>query len=215
MSSQRHYSPLDRLLLQADAAMRTLIPKSSHASRPSPALLEPHSTVDAQHTKHIAGLMRINHTGEVCAQALYQGQALTAKLPHIREQMEHAAEEEVDHLVWCEQRIHELGSHTSVLNPLFYGLSFAIGATAGAISDKVSLGFVAATEEQVCKHLDDHLQHIPADDPKSRAILQQMRLDEEEHANVALDAGGYRFPAPIKFGMSLMAKVMTASTYRI
>lgn len=215
MSSQRHYSPLDRLLLQADAAMRTLIPKSSHASRPSPALVEPHSTVDAQHTKHIAGLMRINHTGEVCAQALYQGQALTAKLPHIREQMEHAAEEEVDHLVWCEQRIHELGSHTSVLNPLFYGLSFAIGATAGAISDKVSLGFVAATEEQVCKHLDDHLQHIPADDPKSRAILQQMRLDEEEHANVALDAGGYRFPAPVKFGMSLMAKVMTASTYRI
>ena len=215
MSSQRHYSPLDRLLLQADAAMRTLIPKSSHTSRPSPALVEPHSTVDAQHTKHIAGLMRINHTGEVCAQALYQGQALTAKLPHIREQMEHAAEEEVDHLVWCEQRIHELGSHTSVLNPLFYGLSFAIGATAGAISDKVSLGFVAATEEQVCKHLDDHLQHIPADDPKSRAILQQMRLDEEEHANVALDAGGYRFPAPIKFGMSLMAKVMTASTYRI
>lgn len=215
MSSHRHYSPLDRLLLQADAAMRTLIPKSSHASRPSPALVEPHSTVDAQHTKHIAGLMRINHTGEVCAQALYQGQALTAKLPHIREQMEHAAEEEVDHLVWCEQRIHELGSHTSVLNPLFYGLSFAIGATAGAISDKVSLGFVAATEEQVCKHLDDHLQHIPADDPKSRAILQQMRLDEEEHANVALDAGGYRFPAPIKFGMSLMAKVMTASTYRI
>ena len=215
MPSQRHYSPVDRLLLQADAALRTLVPNSSHASRPSPALVEPHSTVDAQHTKHIAGLMRINHTGEVCAQALYQGQALTAKLPHIREQMEHAAEEEVDHLVWCEQRIHELGSHTSVLNPLFYGLSFAIGATAGAISDTVSLGFVAATEEQVCKHLDDHLQHIPADDPKSRAILQQMRLDEEEHANVALDAGGYRFPAPIKFGMSLMAKVMTASTYRI
>lgn len=215
MPSQRHYSPLDRLLLQADAAMRTLIPKSSHASRPSPALVEPHSTVDTQHTKHIAGLMRINHTGEVCAQALYQGQALTAKLPHIREQMEHAAEEEVDHLVWCEQRIHELGSHTSVLNPLFYGLSFAIGATAGTISDKVSLGFVAATEDQVCKHLDDHLQQIPADDPKSRAILQQMRIDEEEHANVALDAGGYRFPAPVKFGMSLMAKVMTASTYRI
>lgn len=215
MPSQRNYSPLDRLLLQADAAMRTLIPKSSHASRPSPALVEPHSTVDTQHTKHIAGLMRINHTGEVCAQALYQGQALTAKLPHIREQMEHAAEEEVDHLVWCEQRIHELGSHTSVLNPLFYGLSFAIGATAGTISDKVSLGFVAATEDQVCKHLDDHLQQIPADDPKSRAILQQMRIDEEEHANVALDAGGYRFPAPVKFGMSLMAKVMTASTYRI
>ena len=215
MSSQRHYSPIDRLLLQADAALRTLIPKSSHASRPSPAVVEPKSTLDEQQTRHIAGLMRINHTGDVCAQGLYQGQALTAKLPHIREQMEHAAEEEIDHLVWCEQRIHELDSHTSLLNPLFYGLSFAIGAGAGAISDKVSLGFVAATEDQVCKHLDDHLQQIPASDRKSRAILEQMRTDEEEHAQIALEAGGYRFPRPVKFGMSLMAKVMTASTYRI
>ncbi|HZJ93049.1 MAG TPA: 2-polyprenyl-3-methyl-6-methoxy-1,4-benzoquinone monooxygenase [Thiopseudomonas sp.] len=215
MSSQRHYSPVDRLLLQADAAMRTLIPNSSHASRPSPAIAEPASTLDAEQTRHIAGLMRINHSGEVCAQALYQGQALTAKLPEIRQQMEHSAEEEVDHLVWCEQRIQELGSRTSLLNPFFYGLSFTIGATAGAISDKVSLGFVAATEDQVCKHLDDHLQQIPETDPKSRAILEQMRIDEEEHANLALDAGGYRFPAPIKFGMSLMAKVMTSSTYRI
>ena len=215
MSSQRHYSPIDRLLLQADAAMRTLIPNSSHASRPSPAVLEPHSTLDAEQTRHVAGLMRINHTGEVCAQGLYQGQALTASLPQVREQMELAAEEEVDHLVWCEQRIRELGSQPSLLNPLFYGLSFAIGATAGAISDKVSLGFVAATEDQVCKHLDDHLQQIPDTDRKSRAILEQMRIDEEEHANSALDAGGFKFPAPIKFGMSLMAKVMTSSTYRI
>lgn len=215
MSSQRHYSPLDRLLLQADAAMRTLIPSSSHAGRPSPAALEPDNTQEPVQARHTAGLMRINHTGEVCAQALYQGQALTAKLPDIREQMEQAAEEEVDHLVWCEQRIRELGSHTSVLNPLFYGLSFAIGAAAGAVSDKVSLGFVAATEEQVCKHLDKHLQQIPDSDRKSRAILEQMRIDEEEHAVSALDAGGYRFPAPIKFGMSLMAKVMTTSTYRI
>ena len=215
MSSQRHYSPMDRLLLQADAAMRTLIPNSSHASRPSPAVVEPQSSLDAEQARHIAGLMRINHTGEVCAQALYQGQALTAKLPEIREQMEHAAEEEVDHLVWCEQRLRELGSQTSLLNPLFYGLSFAIGATAGAISDKVSLGFVAATEDQVCKHLDDHLEQIPETDRKSRAILEQMRIDEEEHAHIALDAGGYRFPAPVKFGMSLMAKVMTSSTYRI
>ena len=215
MSSQRHYSPIDRLLMQADAAMRTLIPNSSHASRPSPAVVEPKSTLDAEQTRHIAGLMRINHTGEVCAQALYQGQALTAQLPDIREKMEQAAEEEIDHLVWCENRIRELGSHTSVLNPLFYGLSFAIGATAGAISDKVSLGFVAATEDQVCKHLDEHLQQIPETDRKSRAILEQMRIDEEEHATSALDAGGYRFPTPIKFGMSLMAKVMTSSTYRI
>lgn len=215
MSSQRHYSPIDRLLLQADAAMRTLIPNSSHASRPSPAVLEPHSTLDAEQTRHVAGLMRINHTGEVCAQGLYQGQALTASLPQVREQMELAAEEEVDHLVWCEQRIRELGSQPSLLNPLFYGLSFAIGATAGAISDKVSLGFVAATEEQVCKHLDEHLQQIPDTDRKSRAILEQMRIDEEEHTNSALEAGGFKFPAPIKFGMSLMAKVMTSSTYRI
>src|SRR5690554_2523414 len=215
MSSQRQYSPLDRLLLQADAALRTLVPNSSHAGRPSPAILEPESTIDPAQARHTAGLMRINHTGEVCAQALYQGQALTAKLPEIRESMEQAAEEEVDHLVWCEQRIRELGSQTSLLNPVFYGLSFAIGASAGAISDKVSLGFVAATEQQVCKHLDDHLQQIPKSDRKSRAILQQMRIDEEEHANNALDAGGFKFPAPIKFGMSLMAKVMTSSTYRI
>lgn len=215
MSSQRHYSPIDRLLLQADTALRTLIPNSNHASRPSPATLEPISTLDAQQTRHIAGLMRINHTGEVCAQALYQGQALTASLPDLREKMEQAAKEEIDHLVWCEQRIKELGSHTSLLNPLFYGLSFGIGAAAGAISDKVSLGFVAATEDQVCKHLDDHLQQIPESDRKSRAILEQMRIDEEEHASSALEAGGYRFPAPIKFGMSLMAKIMTSSTYRI
>ena len=215
MSSQRHYSPIDRLLLQADAAMRTLIPNSSHASRPSPAITEPHSSLDDTQTRHVAGLMRINHTGEVCAQALYQGQALTASLPHVRAQMEQAAEEEVDHLVWCEQRIRELGSQPSLLNPLFYGLSFAIGAAAGAISDKVSLGFVAATEDQVCKHLDDHLQQIPETDRKSRAILEQMRIDEEEHASVALEAGGFKFPAPVKFGMSLMAKVMTGSTYRI
>lgn len=215
MSSQRHYSPIDRLLLQADAALRTLIPNSSHASRPSPATLEQASTLDDKQTRHIAGLMRINHTGEVCAQGLYQGQALTAKLPAIREQMEHAADEEIDHLVWCEQRIQELGSHTSLLNPLFYGLSFGIGAAAGAISDKVSLGFVAATEDQVCKHLDDHLEQIQDSDPKSRAILERMRSDEKAHAEIALEAGGYRFPAPIKFGMSLMAKVMTSTTYRI
>src|SRR5699024_867618 len=121
----------------------------------------------------------------------------------------------VDHLVWCEQRIGELGSQTILLNPIFYGLYFAIGAGAGAISDNVSLGFVAATEQQVCKHHDDHSQQIPKSDRNSRAILQQMRIDEEEHANNALDAGGYRFPAPVKFGMSLMAKVMTSSTYRI
>ena len=171
--------------------------------------------MDKQQSRHVAGLMRINHTGEVCAQALYQGQALTAKLPQVRKAMEHAAEEEVDHLAWCEQRIRQLGSHTSVLNPLFYGMSFGIGAAAGIISDRVSLGFVAATEHQVVKHLDEHLLQLPAEDVKSRAILAQMRSDEQAHAESALDAGGARFPAPIRFGMSLLAKVMTKSTYRI
>lgn len=195
--------------------MRTLLPFSGAPSRPSPALVRSETQLDEKDSRHAAGLMRINHTGEVCAQALYQGQALTAKLPQVRKAMEHAAEEEVDHLAWCEQRIRQLGSHTSVLNPLFYGMSFGIGAVAGLVSDRVSLGFVAATEHQVCKHLDEHLVTLPADDEKSRAILEQMRSDEQQHAESALDAGGYRFPAPVKFGMSLLAKVMTKSTYRV
>lgn len=215
MATERHYSPIDRLLLQADSALKTLLPSSAHAHRPSPAVVQPEVKMSEDQARHVAGLMRINHTGEVCAQALYQGQSLTAKLPQVRKAMEHAAEEEIDHLVWCEQRIHQLGSHTSVLNPLFYGMSFGIGAVAGLISDKVSLGFVAATEHQVCKHLEEHLEQIPEEDAKSRAILEQMRIDEELHAENALDAGGYRFPAPVKLGMSLLAKVMTKSTYRI
>lgn len=213
---QRHYSLFDRLTLQADAALRTLVPNSCQAARPSPALSEAEDpSLNTADKQHIAGLMRINHTGEVCAQALYQGQALTARRPEIRDAMEEAAAEEIDHLVWCEQRLTELDSRTSLLNPLFYGLSFAIGAGAGAISDKLSLGFVAATEDQVCKHLDEHLEQIPMSEGKSRAILQQMRSDEEEHATNAIAAGGYRFPAPVKAGMSLVAKVMTASSYRI
>jgi ubiquinone biosynthesis monooxygenase Coq7 len=129
--------------------------------------------------------------------------------------MEHAADEEVDHLAWCEQRIRQHGSQPSILNPQFYGLSFGVGAAAGLISDKVSLGFVAATEDQVVKHLDEHLLQIPEEDLKSRAILEQMRTDEQQHATSALEAGGLRFPAPVKFGMSLLAKVMTKSTYRL
>lgn len=215
MACERHYSPVDRLLLQADAALRTLVPLGSHAQRASPALLQPEAQLSPAEVRHVAGLMRINHTGEVCAQGLYQGQALTAKLPAVRAAMEHAADEEIDHLVWCEQRIHQLGSHTSVLNPLFYGLSFGVGAAAGLISDKVSLGFVAATEDQVCRHLDEHLTQLPAEDEKSRAIIEQMLSDEQRHAASALDAGGYRFPAPLKFGMRLLSKVMTKSTYRV
>lgn len=215
MANQRHYSPFDRLLLQADAALKTLLPQSNTPTRPSPAHLAQEAELTESKRRHTLGLMRINHTGEVCAQGLYQGQALTARLPEIRSAMEHAADEEIDHLVWCEERIHQLGGHTSVLNPLFYGLSFGIGAGAGLISDRISLGFVAATEEQVCKHLDDHLTQLAPEDQKSRAILEQMRTDEEEHATSALAAGGIRFPTPVKWGMSQIAKVMTKATYRI
>jgi len=215
MTLERHYSPLDRLLLQADAALRTLVPGSSQPSRPSPASALAETNLSESQNRHLAGLMRINHCGEVCAQALYQGQALTAKLPEVREQMEQAAQEEVDHLAWCEQRLTELGSRPSLLNPLFYGLSFGIGALAGRISDRISLGFVAATEEQVCRHLDEHLQQLPDGEQKSRAILQTMREDEQHHAESALAAGGFDFPAPVKFSMRCIAKVMTKSTYRI
>ncbi len=215
MTSQRHYYPADRLLMQADSALRTLLPFSGQPARPSPAVLKNEAELSESETRHVAGLMRINHTGEVCAQALYQGQALTARLPQVRRAMEQAADEEIDHLAWCEQRIRQLGSHTSVLNPLFYGLSFGIGATAGLISDRISLGFVAATEDQVCKHLDEHLGQLPASDDKSRAILEQMREDEQQHSTAAIEAGGLRFPAPVKFGMSLVSKVMTKATYRI
>lgn len=215
MTSQRHYSPADRLLLQADAALRTLLPFSGQPGRPSPAQPKEELELNDAEARHVCGLMRINHTGEVCAQALYQGQALTARLPAVRHAMEQAADEEVDHLAWCEQRIRELGGRPSLLNPLFYGLSFGIGATAGLISDRVSLGFVAATEEQVVKHLDEHLAQLPHGDARSQAILEQMREDELQHATAALDAGGLRFPAPVKFGMSLLSKVMTKATYRI
>jgi len=209
------YSPLDRLLIQADTALRTLTPFSGAPTRSSPAIPLKDAELSDEERRHAAGLMRINHTGEVCAQALYQGQALTAKLPEVREEMERSADEEIDHLAWCEQRIRALGERPSLLNPLFYGLSFGIGAGAGLISDRLSLGFVAATEDQVCRHLDEHLDKLPAADAKSRAVLEQMRIDEEQHAEHALAAGGWRFPTPVKYGMSLVSKVMTKTTYRI
>ncbi len=166
--------------------------------RESPANTVNESALKDAEKQHAAALMRINHTGEVCAQALYQGQSLTARLPDVRDAMEEAAKEEIDHLVWCEQRIHQLGSHTSFFNPLFYGLSYSIGAFAGALGDKWSLGFVAATEEQVCAHLESHLIDLPSEDAKSRAILTTMLEDEQRHATIALEAGGVPFPAVIK-----------------
>lgn len=211
----RHLNPLDQLLVQFDRAIRTLSPDTATHSRPSPAEKTSESEMDESERQHAAGLMRVNHTGEVMAQALYQGQALTAKLDQVRAEMEHAADEEIDHLAWCEQRTKQLGSHTSLLNPLWYGLSFGMGATAGALGDKLSLGFVAAIEDQVCEHLEEHLHTLPDQDQKSRVIVEQMLEDEARHSHTAIAAGGVRFPRPVKGLMSLVSKVMTKTSYKI
>jgi len=212
---QRRLSLLDRFITEADSVLRTVTNSGHTAARPSPSDGHADSELSEKERRHVAGLMRVNHTGEVCAQALYQGQALTAKLPTVREEMQHAAAEEVDHLVWCEQRLRELDSQPSVLNPLWYGLSFGLGAIAGAISDKVSLGFVAATEERVSDHLRDHLKSLPEDDRKSRLIVQKMLEDEQRHGEKALEAGGSDFPQPVKDAMTAVSKVMTKSSYRV
>ena len=212
--TSRTLTLFDRICIGADSALRTIVPGAAEASRDNPANAYSEG-IKRENKAHTAGLMRINHTGEVCAQALYQGQALTAKLPQVREAMNHAALEEIDHLAWCEDRVRQLNSHTSVLNPIFYGLSFTIGAVAGAIGDKYSLGFVAATEDQVCSHLREHLDQIDAEDQKSKAILNQMLQDEEVHACSAREAGGVAFTPQTKKVMSMMSKVMTTTTYRI
>ena len=206
---------LDKFITGLDQALRTLAPGAILAQRPNPAARCEHNRLDAEAGKHAAGLMRINHTGEVCAQALYQGQALTANLPEVRESMEQAAAEEGDHLDWCASRLGELGSQPSLLNPLWYGLSFGIGALAGLAGDKWSLGFVAETEHQVCSHLKDHLDQLPATDLRSRAILEQMLLDEGKHEDTAREAGGAPLPEPLRFAMASMARVMKTAVYRI
>jgi ubiquinone biosynthesis monooxygenase Coq7 len=196
-----------------DQALRTLFGRPQITGRPNPAqdLNDPEMT--SQERDLTGRLMRINHTGEVCAQALYQGQALTAKLPDIRKSMERAALEENDHLDWCEKRLLELDSRKSLLNPLWYAGSFAIGAAAGLAGDKWSLGFVAETEHQVEAHLSEHLRLLPVGDEKSRHILEKMKEDEIHHATVALEAGGAELPMPIKLAMQLTSKLMTKSVY--
>lgn len=212
---QRHYSPADQLLINLDKAMRTLFGKPESTERPNPADNIDEQPLQDTEISHIAGLMRVNHTGEVCAQALYQGQALTAKLPKVRAAMERAAMEENDHLNWCDSRLQELGSHSSYLNPLWYAGSFAIGASAGLIGDKWSLGFVAETETQVVKHLESHMQQLPEQDARSHAILQQMKTDEEQHRLSAMNAGGADLPLPVKKLMGLTSKIMTTIAYKI
>ena len=212
----RNTSFLDTVLSEVDNALRTLLPPSKRIStRHSPAVEIDDASLSLQEKKHIAGLMRVNHAGEVCAQALYQGQALTAQLTHIKQQMSDAAAEEVDHLAWCEERLHELGYKPSLLNPLWYGGSILLGALAGYAGDKISLGFVAETERQVSAHLKQHLQKIPAYDKKTQAILLQMQEDEEHHANTAVQAGAKELPHPVKLLMSIVSQLMTKSSYYI
>ena len=213
--STRDYSPIDRALVQLDQAFRTVFGRPQTTERLDPARGVPDADLDEAERRHVARLMRINHTGEVCAQALYQGQALTARLPEVRRSLARSAKEENDHLDWCERRISELGDRKSLLNPLWYAGSFAIGALAGAIGDKWSLGFVVETERQVESHLEHHLSEVPQKDLKTRAVLEQMKADEIHHADIARNAGGAPLPAPVRLAMRLTSKVMTGTVYWI
>lgn len=211
----RDYTPFDHLITNFDQALRTIFGQPLVTGRADPSDRVTEQTLSTGERQESARFMRINHTGEVCAQALYQGQALTAKLDAVRSSMEQAAREENDHLAWCERRTVALGGHTSYLNPLFYAGSFALGALAGMLGDKWSLGFVAETERQVVTHLEDHLTRMAPQDQKSRAILEQMKLDELHHGTTASEAGGAELPVPVKRLMQAMSKVMTGTTYWI
>ena len=211
--TSRHYTPFDFLVMNLDQAVRTLAGRPLVTERPNPADGAEDAELGELEKTRSARLMRVNHSGEVAAQALYQGQALTAKLPDVRERMERAAAEENDHLDWCEKRVQALDGHLSYLNPLWYAGSFAIGATAGLIGDKWSLGFVAETERQVIQHLDEHLKEISPDDQKSRAVLEQMKVDEAHHGDMAKAAGGAELPEPVKALMQMTSKIMTGAAY--
>ena len=210
-----HTSKLDSLLNIVDDCLKTLSGVESGTGRANPADQYPEAELSEDQRHHIAGLMRVNHSGEICAQGLYNGQALTAKLDKVRLAMQQAADEEGDHLIWCQERLKQLDSRTSMLNPLWYTTSFALGAIAGCIGDKVSLGFVAEIEEQVHQHLQSHLEQIPDNDQRTRAILTIMQEDESRHKQQAIDAGGADFPVAVKKIMSVSSKLMTKSSYRI
>ena len=210
---KRQLTPLDRLLASANNALRTVATPAGRSARDSPAKNIIDADLNSDQKRHAAGLMRINHAGEVAAQALYQGHAAVARDESIEAQMQHAADEEFDHLAWCEQRIHELGEDVSKLSPFWYAGAFAIGAASGVLGDRWSLGFIAETERQVCAHLDSHLDSLPPEDAKSRAIVEQMRDEEEEHGDNAIEAGAAELPGPVKHLMSLTAKVMTKTAY--
>jgi len=217
--SAMELSLVDRWLCGAEVALRTLS-GGSRAERPTPSPVDadaqaPVHELDAEERRLSGALMRVNHVGEVCAQALYQAQSLATADPQLRAQLMNAAREEVDHLAWTEARLAQLGDRPSLLNPLWYGGAFLIGLAAGRLGDKVSLGFVVETERQVEHHLESHLERLPAGDLVSRAIVGQMRADEAQHAVAAQLAGGVALPAPVRGAMRLAAKVMTGTAHYV
>lgn len=209
----RSLSPIDQAVLQLDQALRTVLGPPPAPSRPNPAADIAEARMSPRERRHAAGLMRVNHAGEIMAQGLYQGQALTARLGEVRAAMERAAVEEFDHLAWCEERLAELEDKPSVLGPLWYTGAFLLGAGAGLAGDRWSLGFVAETEAQVVNHLEDHLGRLPAGDKRSRAIIEQMQADETRHGAQAREAGGMALPAAARGLMAWMSRLMTRTAY--
>jgi 3-demethoxyubiquinol 3-hydroxylase len=204
----------DRLIVEFDKGLRSLF-SEAHSARAYPDANIPDTPMDEAEKKKAAALMRVNHSGEICAQALYQGQALTARDPVVQKQLQQAAQEETEHLAWTARRVHELGGHLSLLNPFWYTGSLAIGAVAGLIGDKWNLGFLAETERQVGEHLQSHLERLPPQDAKSRAIVAQMYADEIGHAAMATSLGGAELPQPVQMAMKLNGKVMTSTAYLV
>lgn len=205
---------IDRAIIEFDRALRTVF-APARSVRPVPGNDIPDASLEDAERRHAAALMRVNHVGEICAQALYQGQAMMSRDDSVRRALRRASDEETEHLAWTEQRIAELGGRKSLLNPLWYGGALAIGVLAGRFGDRWNLGFLAETERQVEHHLKGHLDSLPAADHKSRAIVAQMKADEIEHAETARRLGGHELPAPIKEAMRLAAKLMTTVTYRV
>ena len=211
----RNYSRLDHLIISIDSALRMSSGETVEAKRPNPAASVPDIVMDEANRQHAAGLMRINHAGEICAQALYAGQAATARNPEVQAEMQQAADEEIDHLSWCKDRLDELESQPSLLAPVWYAGSFAIGAAAGLAGDGWSLGFLKETENQVEAHLANHITKLPAEDKRSRAILDQMKIDEAKHAQMAEDSGAFDLPRPVRRLMKLTAGAMKAVAYKL
>ena len=217
MNSQKSSSTnlVDNLIVEFDRALRSVV-GSTPMRRPVPLAQQQSETpLTNEQQKHAAGLMRINHVGEVCAQALYQSQKLHAKSSDLKEKLDHAALEEEDHLAWCAHRLEELNAKPSIFNPFWYVGSFVLGSLAGLAGDQISLGFVAETEKQVEHHLDGHLQELPTNDYQSRAIVDQMRTDEIAHGQMAIKEGGVELPLPVQKAMKIMSKVMTSTAYHL